>query len=90
MKGAEDFVKRMGEDEEFSRKVNELKDNKERWSFIAESGYKFTPDELRSACEAVSDIGKQVMDLLDDDVSGMYYQEPCPSKKTPIWDQRRW
>ena len=70
MKGAEDFVKRMGEDEEFNREVNELKDNKERWSFIVESGYKFTPDELRAACETVADIGEQVMDLLDDDVSG--------------------
>ncbi|MEQ8191345.1 MAG: Nif11-like leader peptide family natural product precursor [Candidatus Eremiobacterota bacterium] len=46
MLSARAFIKRMGTDNEFKRKVNECKDEKSRMDFVTSHGFDFSKEEI--------------------------------------------
>ncbi len=46
MESAKAFIEKMQTDEDFARKVNECKDNKDRMSFVKQAGYDFTEGDI--------------------------------------------
>ena len=55
IESAQAFIERMKADEEFAKNVTECKDSEARMSYVKESGFEFTLDEVKSVNSELTD-----------------------------------
>ena len=64
LEDAKGFVKKIGEDKEFEKKVSDAPDNETRLKLAKEAGFDFTPEELAASL-------KEERELSDEDLENV-------------------
>ena len=68
VESAKEFYKRLKEDEEFAKKINDTQDNEERVKLVKDEGYDFTLEELNGVIH--EETGKKLSDEELENIAG--------------------